>query len=193
MKIVSIDIEACGLDPKICSILEFGAVLDDLCNPLPLKDLPIYHCYFISPLYQGEPFALSMHPSIFKRIAEREPGYNYCSPSHFGNGFKKFLIENGFKAEHDRVTINVAGKNFGAYDLQILNEQTDIAKHVKIRHKILDPGILFVEPDDESLPGLGECKKRAGLPEKVSHTAVEDALDVVELIRFKLSSKFLRR
>ena len=37
--------------------------------------------------------------------------------------------------------------------------------------------------EDESLPGLGLCKKRAGLPEEVAHDAVKDAQDVILLLR----------
>lgn len=180
---VSCDIETTGLDPLKDSILEFGAVLDDLSNPIDVDKLPVFHCYFIQERYTGQPQALSMHPTIFKRIADREKGYNYVSPTKFGNLFKQFLIKNGYESKHDKVVINVAGKNFGSFDLQFLKHQTDIEKHVEIRAKILDPAILYFDPSDESLPGLSNCKVRAGLSEKVNHNAIDDAKDVVLLIR----------
>jgi len=190
MKYVSIDLEMTGLNPDTCDILEFGAVLDDLENPLPLDELPRFHCYF-SPMHEGgtfrgEPYALQMHPEIFKRIDERREPYTYLSPKKFGNNFKQFLLKNGYMVNRDKVTINVAGKNFGSSDLQFLNKQTDLDKHVKISHKILDPGMLYVEKDDTSLPALSNCLQRAGFDSNVSHTAIEDALDVIKLIRYKL-------
>jgi len=190
MKYVSIDIETCGLDPETCDILEFGAVLDDLTDRRPINILPKFHCYFVLPEYRGQPFALSMHPKIFRRIADREDGYTYVSPTRFGNMFKKFLSENGYEIKNDRVTINAAGKNFGAFDLQFLNKQTDLAKHVKIRHKILDPAMLYLKYGDNSLPGLSECKRRANMQEEVAHDAVADAIDVVKLLREELQHTF---
>jgi oligoribonuclease len=183
-------LETCGLDPETCDILEFGAVLDDLKNQRPIKMLPTFHCYFAQPAYKGEPYALSMHGKIFERIASKEKGYDYYAPTKFGMTFKRFLMQNGYECERDIITINVAGKNFGAFDLQFLNRQTDLRKHVKISHKFLDPAILFVDRDDNRLPGLSDCKKRAGMSEHVAHTAVADAMDVVQLIREGLSGKF---
>ena len=184
------DTEGTGLDTDRSDIIEFGAVLDDLKFVKPIKSLPKFHCYFVLPEYRGEPFALSMHPIIFRRIADREPGYTYVNPMRFGYMFKKFLIDNGFESKNDKVTINVAGKNFGSYDLQMLNKHTDLSKHVKIRHKLLDPAILYLKGTDEVLPSLGECKERAGMPNSVAHNAIDDALDVVHLIRHELQYKF---
>jgi inhibitor of KinA sporulation pathway (predicted exonuclease) len=43
---------------------------------------------------------------------------------------------------------------------------------------------------DESLPSLEECKKRAGFEvATVSHDALDDALDVVRLLRQQYQSK----
>ena len=185
----SIDIETCGVGLN-CDILEFGAVLDEIGNveEKPLNTLPSFHCYFIKDIYQGEPFALSMHAEIFRRIAARGEAeyrkkYSYCSAERFGNNFKQFLINNGYIPDHDKVTINAAGKNFAAFDLQFLKAKTDIEKHVNIRSRILDPGILFVKSTDESIPGLSECKKRIGIDGNVAHNAIDDALDVIRLLR----------
>ena len=178
--------ESTGLDPHMHSIIEFGAVLDDLECPFRLDELPTFHCYFIQDNYVGSPFALSMHPEILRRIAEREPPHTYVKPMKFGHMFKKFLLENEYEEDGQRVYINAAGKNFAACDLQFLKMQTDIEKHVRIRHKVLDPGPMFMRVDDEQIPGLSECKERAGLDNVVAHDAVSDAMDVVKLIRWKM-------
>lgn len=194
MRYCSVDIETTGLTDRSAGyldndIIEFGCVLDDLENPKPLKDLPTFHCYFIQDRYSGTPFALSMHPIIFRRIAEHTEGYNYYSPNRFGHHFKMFLIENGYVVEKDRVMINVAGKNFGSFDCPFLEEKTDMKKHVKMRHRFIDPGSLYMELNDSAVPGMETCLERAGLEPNVAHTAIEDAMDVVKLVRYKLLGK----
>ena len=186
MKFISIDIETVGLDTVNCDILEFGAVLDDLGNPLPLENLPKYHTYFIKDKYLGEPFALAMHQEIFKRISERREGYTYLSAEKFGYSFKKFLLDNGYLTEKDRITVNVAGKNFSSFDLQFLKNKTDFCKHIQVSARVLDPAILYYQKGDIRLPGLGLCLERAGFENIVKHCALDDALDVVKLIRKKM-------
>lgn len=190
MRYVSIDIETLGLDFST-SIIEFGAVVDDLKNPLPLEKLPKFHTYFIQNSYVGEPYAMAMHSEILKRISKKEENYRYIYPSKLGLNFKKFLIENFFEEKNNKVTINIAGKNFMSFDNRFLENQTDIHKHVNFRGRILDPAILFYEKDDDYLPSLQQCLDRANIKTEVKHTAVEDCLDVVKLIRYKLINQKL--
>lgn len=190
MRIVSADIETSGLDRHVHDLVEFGAILDDLKNPKNLDSLPRFHCYFISEKYVGSPFALSLHSVAFRRIADRTPGFTYVSPMKFGNLFKQFLVKNGYELEHDMVTITVAGKNFAAFDLPFLEEKSDLLKHVNIRHRILDPAVLFLTKDDNVLPGTETCKSRMGINEKTAHMALDDAMDVIKMVRFKLGSLF---
>ena len=190
MKICSVDLEMCGLDEETCDILEFGAVLDDLRDPAPIECLPTFQCYFVLPHYRGTPYALSMHSEAFKRIESREAGYNYVTPSHFGILFKRFLLEYGYETKRDKITINVAGKNFAMADYPFLKNQTDFCKHIKVRNRVIDPAHYYLSKIDETLPNMEECKGRAGLGSHVAHNAVDDALDVVKLLRFKLKGKF---
>ena len=189
LKYCSIDIETTGLLPKENDIIEFGCVIDDLGNPKPIEELPKFHCYFKLEKYVGQPFALSMHSEIFRRIALETEGFNYYNPLKFGYYFKQFLVKNGYKLEKDRTHITVAGKNFASFDLQFLNEKTDLKNHVKISHKIFDPASLFVTIEDESLPGTSECYKRAGIDEYVAHNSIDDAIGIVKLIRYKMLGK----
>lgn len=198
MRYCSIDIETTGLSVSECDILEFGAVLDDLTENKNIDSLPVFHCYFVKERYIGEPQALAMHSKIFEKIAargeeENRKKYHYLSAEKFGNTFKQFLVVNGYETESDRVVINVAGKNFGIFDFQFLKYKTDFEKHIKVRHTILDPAILYLKSSDERMPGLSECKKRAGLFDTVYHDAVNDAKDVVSLMRQKLHPIFLVR
>ena len=49
----------------------------------------------------------------------------------------------------------------------------------------MDPTTLFTKPTDKKPPNLDECAKRAGIEFKMNgyHSAVSDALMVVELLR----------
>jgi len=189
MRYCSIDLEMCGLDPDTCDILEMGAVIDDLENPLPLDELPRFHCYFLpmneGGTFRGQPYALQMHPDIFLRIDKREEPYTYVSPRKVGNKFKQFLLAHDFEESSGKVHITVAGKNFGSCDLNFLNKQTDLNKHVDIRHSMMDPGILYMEKEDMRVPSLDMCLRRAGFEGNVAHNAIDDALDVIKLIRHK--------
>lgn len=89
-----------------------------------------------------------------------------------------------FRAINTQYYITVAGKNFGTFDKPFLERFPQWKRIFKIRSRILDPALLYVDwENDKDLPGLSKCKERAGLGTVVSHNAVEDALDVIELIR----------
>ena len=137
-----------------------------------------------------------MHPTIFQRIGlyqkygrdhEDIAGYTFLTPQKLAVTMKKFFVKNGYELKRDKIVFNVAGKNFNGYDKQMLiNDIPDFTRHITIRARDLDPAILFYEEGDKTLPSLSKCLERANLNPKVSHTALEDAFQVVELIRKKL-------
>lgn len=183
MRIASVDIESTGLNPEYCQVIEIGIVLDDLDNQLPLDQLPRFHCYVDHHVFRGDPFALSMHPVILRRIAEKEPPYLYLPPKGVAKAVRKFLDDHGYVRE-DGKKLNVAGKNFGTFDWPFLKALPDFDQKVKIAHRIIDPSILFWRKGDENLPGTDECYKRAGITRNPNaHTAIEDCLGVIELVR----------
>ena len=82
--------------------------------------------------------------------------------------------------------INVAGKNFGTFDKVFLQKLPRWKQLIKMRNRILDPAILFVDwKSDDALPGLGLCKERSKIEGVVTHNALEDAIDVVSVLRTK--------
>lgn len=195
---ISIDIETTSLDPKTGQIIEFAAIIEDLEKKLPFEECPKFQAILEYPLYKGEAYPLHMHNEMFKKLGENQKKSNKekeelgIIPAHeLGERFLLFLQMNGYKLTD---TINVAGKNFGMFDMRFLREHncdfgrvfTDI---VKISHRILDPAILFFDPKiDDRLPNLEECKKRAGLTDTtIAHTALEDAWDVIQVMRYKLN------
>ncbi len=82
------------------------------------------------------------------------------------------------------IQISTAGKNFATFDKLFLERLPRWKQLIKVRQRIIDPSVLYVDwANDESLPSMSECKVRAGLDGHVSHNALEDAWDVVMLIR----------
>jgi oligoribonuclease len=82
--------------------------------------------------------------------------------------------------------INAAGKNFATFDKVFLERLPRWKQCIEIRNRILDPAILFVDwNEDKALPGLNLCKSRANILGDVTHNALEDAIDVVEVLRTK--------
>ena len=82
------------------------------------------------------------------------------------------------------LTINVAGKNFGTFDKLFLEELPWWKKLIKIRQRIIDPSVLYCKWDeDNAIPSLKKCKERAGIDGEVAHTALEDAWEVVQMLR----------
>ena len=185
-KYVSIDIETLGLDPEQHSLIELGAVIDD--GVSKLEELPRYHAYVTHPVYHGDPYAMAMHTTLLKRIASREPGYNYIPFDMLAWSFGEWLkVQLGFKFDGP-VKIQVAGKNYGMFDSQFLKRVPSWSEHIQTKHRVFDPSILYFDPkNDKDLPDLKKCLERAGVNKAVEHTAIADALDVISLLRFKFN------
>ena len=82
------------------------------------------------------------------------------------------------------VTINVAGKNFASFDKHFIERLPRWKQLIRIRQRIIDPAVIFTDwKNDDSLPSLDKCKKRAKIQGEVTHDALEDAWDVIELLR----------
>lgn len=192
---VSIDIETTGTEPDWCQIIEFGAVIDDHLSPV--DNLKHFHAYVYHDKIVGQPFALQMNAAILLKLAKAEKairdkssvefeGDLFVRPKALGKLFKGFLDGAGVQGAPV-----AAGKNFASFDRQFLLrlEQFDVAFH----HRTMDPAMLFWEPGDDVPPGSEECKKRAGIPGAVAHTAIADALDVIRMIRVARERRTPRR
>jgi oligoribonuclease (3'-5' exoribonuclease) len=182
MLYVSIDIETTGLDPETCDVVEFAATLADTTGNYVGEfgerwSVPTFHRYVVQQTYRGEPYALSMHAAIFRKISVGQEGpEEFCYPATLGHEFRCWLREHGVSGR-----VFVAGKNFSSFDLQFLKKLPGFKG--LFHHRTLDPVMLYFDPKmDEELPDLATCKARAGLPATVAHTALEDALDVVKVL-----------
>jgi len=186
-KYVSIDIETTGLNPENCQVLEIGAVIDD--GITPIEDCPTFQCYVDHGLILGEPYAVSMHPTILRRIATHEEGYMYLQPWEVAIRFHDFLKGNDLDPENEKVF--VAGKNYAGFDARFLRKLTNWDKHVRVHHRILDPAAMYWQPevDGVELPDTKTCMERAGIASEVAHMAIEDARMVALLIRHVIDDR----
>lgn len=207
MRVVSIDIETTGLDPKRHHIIEFGAVLDDLRVQAPLEELPRFHAYVLPPAndgmptwmsragddYVGDPYALQMNARILERIAKRTEGYEYLSLADLHQAFVEWCLVHDLAQETEQppgsgyvgkqVKFVAAGKNYAAFDRNFLNQWAGF-QHFRVHHRVVDPGMLFLDPAvDDVPPDLTTCCERAGIESEVTHEAVDDALLVLRLLR----------
>lgn len=199
MKYISIDLETTGLDPENHQIIEFGAVLEDTNNIIPMEELPVYHAYVVPPKNQltGDVYALNLNAGIIEKLKNRrdlENEYNFVRPDELADDFLFWLHKNGFelKVNYEGTsrefkyseTLNVAGKNFNGFDRQFLERIPGFTKKIRMRHRVIDPAPLFTDwHNDSCLPSLDECKVKAGIDGVVTHLAVDDAKDVIELLR----------
>ena len=201
-KIVSIDIETLGLEPEVCDMIEFGAVIDDP-QILNIEQLPFFHCYLTPPkrelngkiyeFYRGEAFAMNMNNKIIETISKRKDKeiadkYQFLEPRELGMQFAIWLAKNGFNwnDQDEPIKIKVAGKNFEGFDMRFLRRLPEFNRYISFHHRVHNPAQLYFDrKNDDDLPSLDVCLQRAGIETKVSHNAVEDAMDVIRVLRHK--------
>ena len=90
----------------------------------------------------------------------------------------------GLTSKMKPVSLNVAGKNFASFDKHFLERLPRWQQAIRIRQRMIDPSILFANwSADETMPSLYECKQRAKIDGIETHDALEDAWDVIQLLR----------
>lgn len=213
MKYVSVDIETSGLDPERNQVLSIGAIIEDTTKKLPYEKIPKFYKVLNQREITGRPFPLQLNMILIEQLAVYQEGEKteelkdiVAEPDEVIKLFYDFLYENGlyeyplpldeevrmingrpypvFGSKTKPIRINVAGKNYGTFDKLFLEKLPWWQKLIKIRHKIADPGILYVDWDkDDQIPGMDLCKQRAGISGVVTHNALDDAWDVVQLLR----------
>lgn len=209
MRYVSIDIETTGLNPEKDQILSIGALIEDTNQPKNLEDMPKFHGVIKRNRIEGGLYAINLNRDLLEIMNQYDcadsqeekndivhlTNMQFYNEDEIVENFYYWLAKNGMieldethqylvEAEDNPIRITAAGKNFGTFDKPFLERLPKWKQLIKVNQRVLDPSILFVNwKDDEALPNLPLCKKRAGFDEVVSHNALEDAWDVIELLR----------
>lgn len=209
MKYVSLDIETTGLDKDKHQIVEVGAVLDEIGSTIPIEELPKFRAVLLHDEMTIDTFCANLHRDLWvealgvicthKEEIDRSGvvivnTVYYCLPTKFEYIFHRWLndmmdlgieyySDNGEPLYGTTIKINVAGKNPGTFDIPFLEALPGWQGLVKFRRRVLDPASHCVLPDDERIPDLQECLKRCGFESTVKHTAVDDAIDIIKVIR----------
>jgi len=205
MKYVSIDIETSGLDTENNQVLSIGAVIEDTTKKLSLRDIPKFYCIVLQRQITGSPRALDMNKDIIQLMGTYLDGskenreflsesMGFYEKDEVAKAFYTFLYPHfvspldgpmpDFGKIRKPLLINVAGKNFGTFDNVFLKKLPWWQKLIIAKQRIMDPAMLFVDwENDEELPSLTKCKERAGIKGNVTHNALEDSWDVVEVLR----------
>lgn len=204
MKYLSIDIETGGLDPEQHDLLELGIVAETGDPETAVEDLPSLRLLF--PKY-GEAYRLSIwavenHMSLLKEMEHLKLRPDSQSPDtrviRWLSRWDQVKVEaTDWRIDHSLGGVrNLAGKNLGSFDIPFIEgalgcSMQDIVPH---HRRILDPAILYSRPEDETLPTLGECRRRgeeSGLlvplteEQKAAHTSLGDCREVIRLLRAK--------
>ena len=204
-----IDIETTGLDPNFCQILQFSAIYEDPKLQLSFDDIPKFNRYIRHDRYVGQEYALWLNSEILLKLSKYKDSWtlkekhdsqiveNYAQ---LFDDFERWVRDVTDKKDLLKdVHINCAGKNFASFDLQFIKKAISTFwagdYPIKFRHKILDPAILYVNDEDETLPGLEKCLERAGVKRElqkdgsiITHDALMDNWDVIQLFRKKYKS-----
>lgn len=178
IKYVSIDIETTGRDPNKHSVLEIGAVI---ANSHDNRVIGKFHRVILHTLADliWDDVAKDMNEEWYIRakMNDNEPR---CSKGRVLLELAGWLKINGV----DPMKVWATGKNFGSFDLQFLNRLPGYNEAVKFKHRFLDPGTLYFDPEwDEEIPSSDVCMVRANLPGNVKHRALQDAEMVVMLLK----------
>lgn len=194
MKYASIDLETTGLDEDYCQILSIGVVIEDTNNQLSFEEIPKFHAVIIRDRIQGEAFALNMNKNLISLInkyniaksyfekekIEQDNNVEFFYEEDLSEVLLSFLKRNGINGK-----ITVAGKNYTGFDKKFLDKIFGWDR-LNIHRRVIDPATSFMDwQNDTELPDLNKCKLRANIDGNVTHNAIEDAFDVVQILRTK--------
>ena len=180
MRYLSIDTETTGLNSENCQLLSVAGVLEDTSKPdVPVEDLPYFDFIIKREFIQGEPYALNMNKDLIEIIKDGKDD-RLIEESEISIRIQVFCGLHGIEPKK----LKVAGKNFSNFDSKFLDKV--LSNDVNYSHRVLDVGSVFVDfKNDDWIPNLQECKKRANIDGPVAHDALEDARDVIRTLRAK--------
>lgn len=176
MIVYSIDIETTGLDPERNQVLEIGVARGEIYDDSPLDT---WHLYVDHDELYVNPFALNMNRDLLQEMFELKQtnSTRLVSPDKVFPLFKKWQTS---IYEPNPTRLIACGRNFNGFDLQFLKRLGFVNL---FRHRVIDPTVLYMRRGDEYPPSLDEAAERAGLPPRISHRAIDDAIQSIWCVR----------
>lgn len=179
MHYVSMDLETTGLDPERHQILQMAMILEDTTRPeVPVEDLPTFCRYICHEEIVGSPEAIYMNAWLFAEMEGPHPARYTIVPPHIA-----FEQANDWLGEWRRHLasgrLTAAGKNVAGFDMRFL--PSDLRSC--FRHRVIDVGSVFVDWSQPCLPSLNELVIKTKIRTEQTHDALEDARDVIRLLR----------
>jgi hypothetical protein len=190
LNILSVDIETTSLNRIEGVILELGLIfaeVDTVNKSIIIRDK--LRVVFIDE-FKGHcsPFALTMNADLLKEIATyKTKEFNSSLYPAYTNYIKR-------DTEKLRSIIlklvrgkkwTLAGKNAAGFDIPFIKNSLGIDMYEFSNHGVIDVGSLLLEPNDSKVPDLSKCLKRCKLDDTVTHHAIEDAYNVLQILASK--------
>lgn len=171
---VAIDIETSGRNPKYHKVLELGAIA---WGPEVTRD---FQCFveWRDVNWCSETFKFHGTEGVNRLML----GHPRVAPTGVSYNFIKWLdLIVGPKV--------IVGKNFGGFDRQFLMAMGGF-KEEDLDYRYLDVGSICFDPiTDNCIPSTYGCLKVAGLDTLVKHTALEDCLALLKVVKWKYHLK----
>jgi len=189
LKYYSIDIETTGLNPKKDQILQVGIAFEDTENIIPISETPCKEWTIRYNRIEGDPFAIQMNANIIKHSIENPLPKDVIDRCSIIPSLAVFIRKCDPTIPSNHIpTINVAGKNFNGFDRLFLENIDGFSDRIRIRHRVLDPAMLYADWSKDRLPSLQDCLDKANILTTVKHTAMQDAIDVIKVIRARTNN-----
>lgn len=198
MRVFAVDIETTGLNPIVHSIVEVAIVAFELGDLQAPKKL--LHRYVIPEDMIWSSYCLNLHKDMLSKLLTNAIPIDkdchlytdFSIPKQVPESqlFKEIMV---WSAQIQAEKMTACGKNFGSFDRQFIQNLPSFVEIFK--HRSLDPTVDFIRPEDKFPPELKECKKRAKElgcvidNVDVSHTAVDDCMDIMNLMQFAYLNK----
>lgn len=189
-KLLSLDIEATGLNKERHDILSIGMIVvdtDKVGKKPKLKDLPHLYIAIKHEEISGNLYALNMNKDLIEGIVKGHvEGAKLLDVVEAGQTIADFL-----DTHFGENKITVIGKNAATFDIPFIESQFWMTLGGKrFHHRVLDVGSMYYDPNVlDEVPNLKQCKELAGIDGIVTHNALEDAFDVVLLERLKFGNE----
>lgn len=184
MLYVSLDIETTGLDPERHQILQIGAIVEDTNNPFQLEfdEIPKFERLIRHKTIVGEPYALNMNAGLIAKLAESEL-YGISAEAAVLDLYEWLLGHLGIPL-NGKIRLSWAGANLLDFDMRFLEKVSNWNTYFDRPGRVLDPSMIYIDwKSDTRPPSLQTCLNRGGILKNVKHDALEDAWDVICLLR----------